>query len=126
MTAHWDAPANQWRSDLPADRTLRKHGRDLRAQGLTWPQIGAQLGMDENRARMPIKYPWRAGQSKPKPRVLRERMPKAKPEVTGKSGRPWQERVAAAYGLTWQQLQAIRAAGLTVKQFREMAAERAA
>jgi len=113
MTAHWDAPASEWRSDLPADCTLRELGRKLRAQGLTWPQIGDRLGMDENRARMPIKYPWRAGNKPaPKPRVRR--------------AKPWQERVAAAYGLTWQQLQAIRAAGLTVKQFKEMAEDRSA
>ena len=124
MNANWDAPACQWRSDLPVDHSLRAYATELRAHGLTWPQIGERLAMDSNRARMSVMYPWRAGKSEPKPR--RERKPKAKPEPIAKTGEPWQERVAAAYGLTWQQLQAIRAAGLTVKQFRERAEERSA
>lgn len=104
MRANWDAPACQWRSDLPADCTLREYAKGLRAWGRTWKQVGERIGIPWKRVWMSAQYV--RGQKR-KPKVER-----------------WQKRVAAAYGMTWEQLQMVRAAGLTVKQFRERVEER--
>ena len=121
MRANWDAPACQWRSDLPADCTLREHGRALKAQGLSYGDIGKLFGMGYGMTKHGCWY--QPGSRKP-------RKQRAEPLHDGGAsrGRPLSTKdkrnIGKAYGMTWAQLQAIRAAGLTVKQFRERAEER--
>lgn len=104
MRANWRAPACDRNPDFPADLTLTAYAQQQRERGLTWREIGAMIGVHEETARVTVQRPGRKRKLKG-------------PRLTAKEWR----FVADAYGVTVKQLRAIRAQGLTVKQFREMA-----
>lgn len=116
MRANWDAPASERLPHLPADRSLRAYGRELRACGATWPAIGAALGMTEHAARRGT-LGIQCSPNKPRPSRA---APEPKPTITP---RQW-KRIAKAYGVTVTQLRQLRAAGITVGEARELAAAR--
>ena len=131
-SARWDAPASEWLPSLPSEYTLRQWARLLRERGMTLQEVAQYLGMtSRQRLQYAIGCAGRTREKSPAHviRVEHERQQArasrtdtiATPRSNGQLLKPippqtWQ-RIADAYGVTVEQLEAVRAAGVTVREW---------
>ena len=119
----WDRPASEHDSRLPSHLSLRQLAKQTYQQKKSWPQTAQELfyGGRPQSMRRAVK----AGPCK-RERIIREVSDEEAERLWKEKSRPMsdrdRQRVATAYGVTVEQLRALRAAGLTVLEARKMAA----
>lgn len=111
MPTQWDRPANEHHPSLPANRTLRQYGKDLKRRH-TIAEIRAILHLNLRRHSVCTAL-------LEEPKVV---FTKGRPVGTGCKGDlppRLRERIAAAYGMSVEQYRAVKEAGLTVRDWHE-------